>query len=297
MHQRQVDDRESLLHLGELIQLVEHHLGVGIPAQLNDDAHAVPVRFIPQVGDAVHPFFLVQVGDVLDQAGFVHHIGQLGDHNAEPARLVFFDLSPAADHDAPAPGGIGGADARTAHDDAAGGEIRPFDKAADVLQRGFRVVDHIADGVAHFPHVVRRDIGGHAHGNARRPVDQQVGETGGQHKGFFQLIVKVGHKIHGIFVDVRQHIGRQLCHSGLCITVGGRWVAVNGAEIAVPIDHRPAHGEVLRHAHKRVVHGGIAVRVIFAQAVADDAGALAVRLVGRRAEFHHGIENAALHGF
>ena len=36
--------------------------------------------------------------------------------------------------------------------------------------------------------------------------------------------------------------------------------------------------------------------VVFAQAVAHDAGALAVGLVGRVAQFQHGVEDAPLHG-
>ena len=41
---------------------------------------------------------------------------------------------------------------------------------------------------------------------------------------------------------------------------------------------------------------GIAVGMVFTQAVAHDAGALAVGLVRGDAQFVHGVEDAALHG-
>ena len=45
--QGQVDDRECFLHLRKLIQLVEHNLRIGVPPQLDDNAHTVPIGFVP----------------------------------------------------------------------------------------------------------------------------------------------------------------------------------------------------------------------------------------------------------
>ena len=58
-----------------------------------------------------------------------------------------------------------------------------------------------------------------------------------------------------------------------------RVVAVDRAEVALPVDQRVAQREVLRHAHERVVDRGVAVRVVLAHHVADDARALHVRPV------------------
>ena len=52
----------------------------------------------------------------------------------------------------------------------------------------------------------------------------------------------------------------------------------------------------LRHAHDRVVHGGVAVRVVFADDVADDARGLLVGLVPVVAELAHRVQDAAMHG-
>ena len=51
----------------------------------------------------------------------------------------------------------------------------------------------------------------------------------------------------------------------------------------------------LRQAHQRVIHREVAVRMVFAHDVADDAGALAGGPVGRQAHLLHGVENAAMH--
>jgi len=66
---------------------------------------------------------------------------------------------------------------------------------------------------------------------------------------------------------------------------------------ALAVDQRQAHGEILRHAHQRVVHRLVAVRVIFADDVADHARRLAVRLVPLVAVLVHRIEDAPVHRF
>jgi hypothetical protein len=55
-------------------------------------------------------------------------------------------------------------------------------------------------------------------------------------------------------------------------------VAVDAAEVALPVDQRVAHREVLREPDQRVVHRLVAVRVVLADHVADHARRLLVRL-------------------
>ncbi len=61
-------------------------------------------------------------------------------------------------------------------------------------------------------------------------------------------------------------------HAGFGVAHGGGGVAVNGAEVALAIDQRVAHGEVLGHADHGVVDGLVAVGMVFAQHFADDTG-------------------------
>src|SRR6185295_10963298 len=68
------------------------------------------------------------------------------------------------------------------------------------------------------------------------------------------------------------------------------------AEIALTVDQQIAHRERLRHADHRVVHGAVAVRMVFTDDVADDAGRLLVGLVPVVRELPHGVEHTAMHG-
>src|SRR5690606_28949166 len=69
VHQRQHDDAEGGLQLAVAVEAVQDHPGVGVPPQLDDDAHAAAVRFVPQIADALNGLVPVQLGDLLDQVG------------------------------------------------------------------------------------------------------------------------------------------------------------------------------------------------------------------------------------
>jgi hypothetical protein len=95
----------------------------------------------------------------------------------------------------------------------------------------------------------------------------------------FQGVVVVGAEVDGVLVDVAQKFAGQLGHAHFGVTHGRRGVAVDGAEVALPVHQRVAHGEFLGQAHQGVVHGGVAVRVVLADDVADHAGGLLVGAV------------------
>ena len=48
-------------------------------------------------------------------------------------------------------------------------------------------------------------------------------------------------------------------------------IAVDVAEIALAVDQRIAHGEILRQAHHGVIDRRVAMRMVVAHDVADDA--------------------------
>ena len=80
------------------------------------------------------------------------------------------------------------------------------------------------------------------------------------------------------------------------VALGGRVIAVDVAEVALPVDQRVAHGEVLGQARQRVVDRLVAVRVIVAHRVADDLGALQKAAVRRQPQLVHGVKDAPVHG-
>ena len=274
----------------------KHHLGVGVLFQLDDHPHAVAVGLIPNVGDALQALVLHLVGHVLDEQALVDLVGDLGDDDAGAAVAELLQLVPGTDdHTAPA-GGVGRPDARPAHDDALCGEVGALDVLHQVVEIRLRVIQHAHGGVDDLPQVVGRDVGGHAHGDAGGAVDQQVGEPGGQDPGLFPGLVEVGVPVHGVLVDVPEHLVGEPGEPGLGVPVGRRGVAIHGTEVAVAVDEGIAHGEVLGQAHQGVVDAGVAVGVVAAQHVTDTGGGLLEGLIHGQAVLIHGVEDAAVDG-
>ena len=237
-----------------------------------------------------------QFGDFFHQARLVDHVGNFRDHDAVAAIAHGFDIRFGAHDDAALARAVRLMDAALAQNHRAGGKIRALNELHQIFHRAIRVINHVADAIDHLAQVVRRDVRGHAYRDARRAVDQQVGEARRQYLGLHQRFIKVGIKIHGFLVQVAGQFQADLAHARLGVAHGGGIVAIHGAEIALPIHQQIAHGKALRHAHHAVVHSVIAVRVVFAQHVAHDAGALSVRFIGRNAQLGHRIDDAAVHG-
>jgi len=73
------------------------------------------------------------------------------------------------------------------------------------------IEQHVAQGIHHFPQVMRRDAGGHAHGNAGSAIDQQIGNRGWQHDWFFERAIKVWDQINRFFLNISQHFHGWCC--------------------------------------------------------------------------------------
>ena len=184
-------------------------------------------------------------------------------------------------------------------DDAAGGKVRAFDEvhqffAGNVVDL-IEAVDYKDQRVDDLAQVVGRDVGRHTYGDAAGTVDEQVGQRRGQDIRLAQRVVEVVVPADRILFQVLEHeVGdsRQSCFG---VAHGRGVVAVDAAEVTLPIDQRIAQAEGLRHAHHGIVDGGVAVRVVLAQHLADDARALLVRLVvGQRQVVPHRVEDTAM---
>ena len=84
------NDAEGGLHLGELVEVVEHHLGDGVALELDDHPDAIAVGLVAEIGDALEALGLDQVGDLLDQPRLVDLVGQLVDDDRRPLALLGF---------------------------------------------------------------------------------------------------------------------------------------------------------------------------------------------------------------
>ena len=143
--------------------------------------------------------------------------------------------------------------------------------------------------------IMRRNVGGHAHGNAVGAVDEQGRNARGQHGGLDGRVVEVGDEVHRVLVDVGQQLGGNRRQPGFGVTVGGRRIAIHRAEVSLSVHQAVAQREILRHAHHGVIDRGVAVGVILAEHFADHFGALDVLAVVQQPHVMHGVENAPVH--
>ena len=105
------------------------------------------------------------------------------------------------------------------------------------------------------------------------PLTSRFGSRVGRTSGSFSLAVVVRAEVDRFLVDVGEHLVRDLGQADLGVAHRRGVVAVDRAEVALAVDQHVAQREVLRHAHDRVVDRLVAVRVVLADHVADDARA------------------------
>ena len=203
---------------------------------------------------------------------------------------------PGAHHQTAPSCGVGGPDAAAAHDDTLCGEIRALDVLHQIAQGGLRIVQHTNAGADDLPQIVGRNVGGHTHGNAGGAVHQQVGEPRGQHSRLPAALVKVGIPIHGILLNIPEHLVGDFGEPCLGVAVGGGGIAIHGAEVAVAVHQHIAHGEVLSQTHQGVVHGSVTVGMVSAQHIAHTGSRLLEGTVRGKVVLIHGVENAAVDG-
>ena len=123
---------------------------------------------------------------------------------------------------------------------------------------------------------MRRDRGRHADRDPARAVRQQVREQPGEDLGLLFLAVVGRAKLDRAVVEAGHQLHRDGRQPGLGVAIGRGVIAVDIAEIPLPVDERVAEREILREADHRVIDALVAVRVIFADHVADDARRLLV---------------------
>ncbi len=165
--------RHPGFQLGLAEQLLHQHVGAdGAASGLEHDAHRVG-GFVAHIGQDRQLFGDHQLGDLLDQARFLHLVGNFGDDDLiEPAPELFF-RPPGAQPKTAAPGRIGLDDGAPGFDqDPAGREIGSRDQARQLGKPDVGEFDQVRQRVAQLDDVVGRDRRRHADGDARRPVGQ-----------------------------------------------------------------------------------------------------------------------------
>jgi hypothetical protein len=292
--------REVGLQLGVLEQVVQHHARDGVALEDDDQAlTGARAGVVADVGDALDATGVGELGDLQREVVRVDHVGELADHEHRAALGVLVDLHHRTLGDRPAAGAVGLLDALAAHDERAVGEVRALDpldeRVLQLLAAGVGVLERPDRTLGDLAQVVRRDVGRHAHSDAGRAVDQQVGEARGQDGRLLGATVVVGTEVDGVLVDVAHHLHGQRRHPALGVPHGGGRVVARRAEVALPVDQRRTQHPRLRETDHGVVDRGVAVRVVLTHHVADDARALREAAVGAVAAVVHRVEDPAVH--
>jgi len=245
---------KALLHLRHLEEIVEHDLRHG--ALLEIDADADVLRgLITHFCDALDLFLAHELVHLLVHDALVDHVRNLVDDDADTVATKVLEMRAGA-HDHPAsPRPIALMHVRDAEDDAARRKVRRRHQANEILDRTLRMVKLMQAGINRLAEIVRRDVRGHAHGDAGRAVDEKLGKTGRQDDGLLFGVVEVGNKIDGVLIDVGKHFGSDLFETHFRVTHGGRAIPVDRAEVALAEDERIAQRKRLSHAHDSHVRG------------------------------------------
>ena len=288
------DCAKSRLKLGVLVEVVEHDLANCITLELHHDAN-IRLRFIADVGDSLYDLLLDEVRHVDDHFALVYGVGDFGDDDTFASVLLRFDIGLAAYAELSSPELVHGRYSVVSADLGAGREVGTFDELHQVVNRAVGVVHIVRDAVTEFAEVVRRDVCGHTDCDARRAIEKEVGKLSGEYGRFLGCFVVVGNHVNGLFLEVVEHLLRNLLHTHFGVSHCGRTVAVDGAEVSVAIHERTSEGEVLRHTDNGVVHGGIAMRMVLTDHVTDNTCALKMLRVPCVVEHVHRIETAAMH--
>src|SRR5665213_1576090 len=235
---REEDHGEALLHGCVLVELVEHNLGLSAPLQLDDDPHSVAIALVAHVADVIHNLVVYQLGDALDEPGLVDLVGNFGDDD----RLAFLGQvlkrSASAHEEPPAPAFVSGRNAGLAIEKSASREVGPLHMLEHFSEAAVRIFHQGDGGVDDLGQIVGRNVGGHAHRDSVRPVDDQGWNPRGEHRGLVGCLIEVGRHIDGFHVDIGHHFFGDALHAALGIAIRRRWAAIDRAKVSLPIDQR-----------------------------------------------------------
>ena len=289
-------DGDARLELAELEELLHHHFRLDVSRpRLEHDAYVLG-RLVAHVAEQRRLLFVEELGELLDEPRLLHAVGDLGD-DRDPAAAARILLRPAgAQADGAAPGPVGLDERRAVvDDDAAGREIGARAELDERLDLGVGVGDKIERGVAEFGDVVGRDRRRHADRDALRAIGEQVRRRRGHDDRLFGVAGVVIAPVDALLVDALHDEAREVGEPRLGVAIGGGVIAVDVAEVALPLDQRIARGEILGEAHQRLVNRLVAVGMERPHHVADDLRAFFER--GSRVEPQdmHPIEDAPVH--
>lgn len=206
---------------GLAVELGQHGLGVEAVLHTDDQTHAVlAIRIVIDRGDSGQLLRPDRVLDLRHDLLRSHEVGQLGDDDSLAAGTDVLDGHSGSGAERAATDLVGLAYSVEADDPPAGGQIRAGDEAHELRESGFRIADEVGAGGDDFARIVRGHVRGHADGDARRAVDEQIREGTGQDLGLSERVVVVRHEVDDVFVEPGDHVHRRGRQSSLGVARG-----------------------------------------------------------------------------
>ncbi len=158
----QHDHSERLLELRVLVEIVQNHFRLLAALDLDNDAHAVAVRFVADVGDALDFLVLHQFRDALNNPRFVDLEGNLGDDDLDLFLGRALNGGLGAHGELAAAGSIGVFDPALAVDVSARREVRAGNQRQHFVNGSGGFVQQKNGGFNNLRQVVGRNFGRHA---------------------------------------------------------------------------------------------------------------------------------------
>jgi hypothetical protein len=272
-----------------------HHFLVGVFLHLDRDSHVLG-REVLHVEERRQLACDHNFRDPLDELRLVDGIGDALDIDRFRRPRLRTDVPRAAQANRARPGLVDLFDLFLRIENlAAGRKIRPFDGSAQLRVADLFVVEELDERRADLSKIVRRDVGGHADGDPRRAVHEEIRNSRRKDHRLGLRAVVVRPKMHGRLLDFAEHLVGDPGETAFGVAHRRRAVAVERSEVAGAVDERVAQGEGLRHADERFVERRVAVGMEAAHDVAYNLGAFAVLDVGRQVLLPHRVKDAALH--
>ena len=179
-------------------------------------------------------------------------------------------------------------------DEPGGGEIGARDLLHELVNGRVAVFEQQHQPVHDLGQVVSRDVRRIADGDSAGAVNQEIRYFGREDQRLDRGLVVVRAEIHGLLLNIRQHLLGELRQARLGVAHGGRRIAVHRPVVALAVHQRIAHVEVLRHPDEGVVDRRVAMGVIVPHDLADDLGGFAVGPVVDQAHLVHAVEDPAM---
>ena len=177
--QGNVHNRKSGLQRTVTEQLIDDHSLVGITLELNDDAHAVPAGLVVDIRDALNDAGTDVISNPLDNGGLHDLVRNLGDDDDLFAGTDLLGMKLAPDGQLATACSIAVNDALASANGSAGGEVRAGHNLEQLFVSYLGIVNIAEQGLADLADIVRRNTGGHAHGNSSSTINQQIWELAG----------------------------------------------------------------------------------------------------------------------